>query len=300
MSNLERIRGGWANVPANLKTKTALAKEGKKPVGEPVAEVWNSYQWVKLYDDSQTVAKKRATEKQLVALEKARKAAEANRTCSECGEIYGAKEIVKQEDGSLICRNCIDWMLWERRKASMMAEGERMFKSWFYEDIVILDTETTDLEGEIVEIGIIDRNGNTMFHSLVKPVHSVADDSPATLIHGITNNQLVDAPVWADVWVHVLSLLKDKYILAFNAAFDETMIENSCKRNRIEPVRFKWGCVMEAYRLSNGSEKRISLQDASGIYTAHRALEDCRSTLAVIRSKWNELGLSLETNAILK
>ncbi|RRJ54851.1 3'-5' exonuclease [Paenibacillus oralis] len=295
---MERIRGGWANVPPNLKTKTMLAKEGKKPTGEPKAEVWTSYQWAKLYDANETTEKKPVTVKQLAALEKARAAAEANRTCSECEEIVSAKDIVKQEDGSRICKFCLEWIRLEKRKTDMIVEGERVFRSWFYEDFVILDTETTDLNGEIIEIGIMDRSGQTVFHSLIKPILPVVDDSEATAIHGITDDHLEDAPRWSDVWDQVLSVLNNKLILSYNADFDKTMVANSCRRNGIKPIELKWGCVMEAYRLAAGSEKWISLADASGIYTAHRAREDCRSTLQVIRAKWAQLGLSEETRAV--
>lgn len=298
----ERIRGGWPNVPDNLKTKTMLSQEGLKPTGEPVAEVWGGRQWVHLYDMAATVAKRKPSEKQRAALDKARELARAKynaeHTCSECKTICKPSELHPQSDDTKTCKHCIERMQWENHFESMVAEGQELFKKWYDQDFVILDVETTDLYGEIVQVGIIDRTGIPLFDSLVKPIQPVPDDSPATLIHGITNDQLAEAPTWAAIWGDVLAILEGKVILAFNAAFDEAMVRNSCQRNQIEyPGRLKWECVMEAYRLTEGSERWISLERASGWYTKHRAIDDCIATLRVIRSQWADLGLLSEESA---
>src|SRR5690606_26835380 len=83
---MERIQGGWRNVPEHLKCKTELKDLGLKPVGEPKAEVWNRYMWVKLYDLNETTVRKPASAKQLQSLVKARAAERALRICSRCGQ----------------------------------------------------------------------------------------------------------------------------------------------------------------------------------------------------------------------
>ncbi len=295
---MKRICGGWSNVPANLKTKTMLSQIGLKPIREPIAEVWGGHQWVKLYDSSSAVAKRKPTEKQLAALEKARELArtkyEIENTCSECKEVCKPSEL-EESGGTKICNHCIKRLTWETRYESMIAAGADSFKGWYKEDFVILDTETTDLDGEIVEVGIINRTGRTLFQSLVKPVRPVPDDSPATRIHGITNADLACAPAWVDIWLDVLKIIEGKLILSFNAAFDKLMIKNSCRRTKIAyPEDLKWDCVMEAYRLTQGSERWIGLERASGMWLSHRAIEDCNATLHVIHSQWSDIGVLVD------
>ena len=60
-------------------------------------------------------------------------------------------------------------------------------------DFVILDTETTGLNerAEIVELSIIDKNGNTLFDRLIKPKGHIPRD--AEQIHGISNADVENA-----------------------------------------------------------------------------------------------------------
>lgn len=47
-------------------------EDGLKLTGEEKAEVWNGYQWVKLYAVHETVPRKQASPKQREAIQKAR------------------------------------------------------------------------------------------------------------------------------------------------------------------------------------------------------------------------------------
>ena len=73
----------------------------------------------------------------------------------------------------------------------------------FYETIAarnfcVLDTETTGLkDAEICQIAIIDHTGEVLFNTLVKPVKPIPSD--AVRVHGITNEQVQNAPSWAEV-----------------------------------------------------------------------------------------------------
>ncbi|ALC85929.1 hypothetical protein AM499_08900 [Bacillus sp. FJAT-22090] len=85
----EKIKGGWKNVSPNLKTKTQLTSMGLKPidVNKYRPEVWSNKSWVKLYDvELDTKPKKKPTEAQLKALEKAKEARIKNLTFDYCNE----------------------------------------------------------------------------------------------------------------------------------------------------------------------------------------------------------------------
>jgi DNA polymerase III subunit epsilon len=261
---IPKIRGGFSNVPVHLKTKTELNKMGLKAISEPVAEVWNSYQWCKLYDLKDTKEKKKLTENQLNGVKKARLTREEN-------ERHRWAEEERQRD--------------ERQRRY----GLQTFGSWYEKEFVILDTETTHLDGEIIEISIIDRFRNVLFDSLVKPKNPITEE--AYNVNGISNNMVATAPTWPEVFPKIKEILSDKLILIYNDQFDCQMINNSCYIWGLETINLHTFCVMRSYSLYYDLNRWVSLQNASGNFVSHRALDDCLNTLKVIEEVWNELGL---------
>ncbi|MCY4410095.1 MAG: 3'-5' exonuclease, partial [Caldilineaceae bacterium] len=61
---------------------------------------------------------------------------------------------------------------------------------------LFFDTETTGLNSsaEIVEVGIVDAEGNTLLESLVRPIRRIPSDAVA--VHGISNAMVRNAPTW--------------------------------------------------------------------------------------------------------
>lgn len=162
---------------------------------------------------------------------------------------------------------------------------------------VLLDTETTGLSGndEVIELGIIDTDGNTLYHSLFLPNCEIG--AGATAVHGITVNDVIDAPRFADEWQKIKELLDNKEILIYNAKFDIRMLNQTAqihgKNQLINPK--KAHCLMLGYAKYNGeinpktgSYKWIKLEQAlknEGVFTQqdHRVIGDCLMTLSLIR-----------------
>lgn len=91
---------------------------------------------------------------------------------------------------------------------------------------IILDTETTGLSTKlghkIIEIGcveIIDRieTGN-VFHQYINPKREIPKFS--TRIHGITNEQVADKPIFTDIASAFLDFIADSKLVIHNATFD--------------------------------------------------------------------------------
>jgi DNA polymerase-3 subunit epsilon len=98
---------------------------------------------------------------------------------------------------------------------------------------VYLDTETTGLNqtDEIIEISIIDDDGNPLIETLVKPSQPIP--ASATAIHGITNEEVKSARPWPIVWPDIRSALFGRTIVIYNAEFDKRMLQQSHARYRL-------------------------------------------------------------------
>lgn len=302
VSDVEVIRGGWSKVPSNLYCKTDLMKKGLIPKNKnkPAAIVWNSYNWINLYDISDCRKKRKPTPNQLAALRKGREKLKKMVTCSECGEnVHFTRNMVGD-----LCIECNDRESSKKYYDSIMEHGKNQFKKWFNEKFIILDTETTGLyDGEIIELSIIDREGNVLFDSLFKPKFPIPDE--VIEIHGITNEMVADAPTWIEKWSEVKNLIENNKTIIYNAKFDLSMITNTSRiwgieRDLEDEIKINASCAMEAYKDYIASERWVKLSVASGEYTSHRALDDCYSVLKLLNNVWSELGLNLDETAATK
>jgi DNA polymerase III epsilon subunit-like protein len=163
-------------------------------------------------------------------------------------------------------------------------------------EALILDTETTGLDAndEVIQVGIIDLDGNVLLNTLVRPTVPVAPE--ARSVHGITDQKLADAPHFSDLYDTLTGLLVNRCILAYNADFDHRLLEQTCAKYGLPPFEgAEWGCVMERYadfwgeRSQAGHHKPQSLAiacDQQGINVEghHEAVKDCQLTLELIKA----------------
>lgn len=174
-----------------------------------------------------------------------------------------------------------------QRKAAI-----NLMNSWLInsDNFVILDTETTGLDehDEIVEVAVIDMSGKVLLNTLVNPIQPIPYE--ATQIHGITNDDVKTVPRFDIVWNrHLKEILSNKIILCYNSDFDIRMIYQSLEYYDVDYVDIKSECVMLIYTHYCNSDRWISLENASnweGVsqFQNHRALDDCKLTLGVIKS----------------
>lgn len=153
-------------------------------------------------------------------------------------------------------------------------------------DFCILDTETTGLDGEIVEIAVVDKNEQPLIDTLIKPTAPIPED--AIEVHGITNEMVADAPTFLEIWQDVAAAIADKELIIYNSSFDLAAIKRSIKANRPQE-KLKFGklqahCLMLQYAEFYGdwSDKYedYKYQPLNG---GHRALGDCLAALDVLR-----------------
>ncbi len=152
---------------------------------------------------------------------------------------------------------------------------------------VYLDTETTGLErgDEIVEIAIVDDDGNCLFDSLVRPSQPIP--AAASKVHHITNEMVKNARPWPILWPVIRPLLVGRLVVVYNAEFDLRMMQQSHARYKL-PWRENLNtlCAMELYARYRGewdmkrrAYRFIRLEEAGqhckiDLPNSHRALDD--------------------------
>lgn len=149
---------------------------------------------------------------------------------------------------------------------------------------VILDTETTDLGGDICEIAIIDTNGNTLLDTLVNPGSRGCWIHPeAHRVHGIDNSMLTGAPSIRTMLTDLLSITAGyRHVLTYNADFDSAVTFRAAHAAGLDLDHLAdpgtWGCIMRARSESLGHPEHYLPLNGD-----HRALGDCFVALAVLR-----------------
>jgi len=154
-------------------------------------------------------------------------------------------------------------------------------------DWMILDTETTGLsrDDEIVQIAALSPEGGSLLDTLIRPLRAIPPD--ATAIHGITNDDVAEAPAFPEIHDLLRELMESRIVVIYNAAFDMRLLNQTLSKYKLplldlDPDRVE--CAMLRYSAwigelwGDGSYKWQRLEGGD-----HTALGDCRATLALIR-----------------
>jgi DNA polymerase-3 subunit epsilon len=161
---------------------------------------------------------------------------------------------------------------------------------------LILDTETTGLAPEdghrIIEFAaleVVNRKltGNKL-HLYINPEREI--DAGATKIHGITNEQVKNEPIFADVAKDIINFIKDSELIIHNAKFDIGFLDHHLQQaGHNKTGTYVNGVtdtlIMARQKFPGGKNSLDALCDRFNISRAHRdfhgALIDCRLLLDV-------------------
>jgi DNA polymerase III subunit epsilon len=169
----------------------------------------------------------------------------------------------------------------------------------------ILDTETTGTdpyEARIVQIAVIDQDGNILVDSLLDPQEVIP--SGAYNVHHISDEMVVGQPTFDELTPLLYQALNHKPLCIYNYAYDWTLIRTHCYRYGYEvPATDEQHstCAMKTYAQFHGEysqhhgsftwQKLVNACMWMNIQVdapPHSALGDCLRTLALIRkmSDW--------------
>lgn len=192
-----------------------------------------------------------------------------------------------------------------------LSERQRRVVEWAHNRIsnsaewVVLDSETTHLEGEVIELVILAPDGRVLLESLVRPLGRVS--AQARAIHGITDEELAGAPSFAELWPRIYSVLSQvSYVISYNASFDLERLATSAqlagltlytgrgaaRRAQLYGARLRettpvalaveWECLMEHYARFHGKRSR-------GRFVPQSLVTAC-SQLRIRHSQWHRAG----------
>jgi DNA polymerase III subunit epsilon len=168
----------------------------------------------------------------------------------------------------------LDWPLLPRGLAVRMWARRMMLRR-----AVILDTETTDLYGSVVEVAAVDPWGRVLLDSLVNPEVPIAAEASA--VHGILDRDVAAAPTLGELLPRLQAVIGSRPVLAYNAPYDRRVLLDDAARLSLDPGRLAhdrtWGCLMRVRAsLMGGRWKRLE--------AGHRAADDAAAASKVLRA----------------
>ena len=149
---------------------------------------------------------------------------------------------------------------------------------------IVLDTETTGLHpqlDEILQLSIIDEDGNTLWNKLYKPSFKTSWPE-AQRIHHIKPSDVQDkGPIGDDIKEIQDILDRTEQACAFNAEFDMAFLGEIGLRLDTSKIVDTMRAYARKYHNRDFIKLTQAAKECGYSYHAHDALDDCRATLAV-------------------
>ncbi|MFY0672095.1 MAG: 3'-5' exoribonuclease [Bacteroidia bacterium] len=150
----------------------------------------------------------------------------------------------------------------------------------------VVDIEATGgnhKNGRIIEIGIVKIRNRTIvseYATLVNPEQAM--DKYVSKLTGITDDDLVDAPVFKEVAREIVEFLGNSFFVAHNASFDYTYLRAELRKLGIEYTADQY-CTIDMSRILFAEEPSYSLGKLCRslnveVADRHRALGDALTT----------------------
>lgn len=173
---------------------------------------------------------------------------------------------------------------------------ERTQQLWALNPL-FLDTETTGVgeQDVVIEIGIVDRDGVQMYQSYIRSPIPIPE--AAYRVHGITDAVVAASPPWKQIWQDVIAIIKTRYVVAYNSAFDLRLMRQTHQRYwmnwDVDERRFV--CAMKLYAAFYGEWNSLrnsfrfhKLEEAGrqagiALPNSHQAVDDARLTAALVK-----------------
>ncbi|MCQ4086541.1 exonuclease domain-containing protein [Saccharibacillus sp. JS10] len=156
-------------------------------------------------------------------------------------------------------------------------------------DFVAIDFETANSKRtSVCAVGLVDVRGGKIvdeYYTLVNPYDDF--DYFCIAVHGITPDQVENAPSFADIWSEMQRRIEGRVLVAHNASFDMSVLRSSAEQHGLELPHIQYMCsfllsrkiwpTMPNHKL-NTVAKQLGLSD----FKHHDAIEDARTSAKIM------------------
>ena len=170
------------------------------------------------------------------------------------------------------------------RDLAIVTEWARQTMAQPVGKVLILDTETTALNGEVIELGMIALDGATVYNRRFKPLGEI--HPMAFGVHGISHEMLANESPFSAHRDEIAAILgAAELVLIYNSSFDLRLLKRTCEVHKVLPLPLtRVECLMRRYATFYGEWNR-----GTGGYrwqhlehNDHSAVGDCRAALALL------------------
>lgn len=171
-------------------------------------------------------------------------------------------------------------------------------------DFVAIDFETANSKrASVCAVGLVDVRGGKIvdeYYTLVNPHDDF--DYFCIAVHGITPDQVENAPSFADIWPELSRRIEDRVLVAHNASFDMSVLRRSAETLGLElpPIRYMCSCLLARKiwpEMPNHKLNTVTRQLGLNAFKHHDALEDARAA-ARIFLRCSEAGEASDCDAL--
>lgn len=148
---------------------------------------------------------------------------------------------------------------------------------------IFLDTETTGLypgQGHrIIEIAAVEmfnrRPTNNHYHVYLNPEREI--DAAAQEVHGITDEFLLDKPLFEAVAQDLIAFVRDAEVIIHNAPFDVGFLNSELGRIGLQPIETICGKITDTLKMAKDS--RPGQRNNLDALCRHFGIDNSRRTL---------------------
>lgn len=283
----------WNNYITSVRTKIQV-KQDKKLLTErqwklkhfvKINDKCGKYLWINAYCPSKELflwdeEVRPMTEKELTNY----RTEEKEKRAAQRKALLKRKEAKKQEELQLFKKEITQNII--KKTFSVPYKSEIIY------DEIVIDTETTGLnpyDDELLQVSIIDGQGNTLFNSYIKPLYT-DNWNKAMAVNHITPETVATAPNILEVKQEISRIINSAHtIIGYNVDFDLGFLSNIGIKNEnaaIVDVMENFADIYGEWSEQYGCHKWQKLTKCAeyygydwGTYIAHDSLADCKATL---------------------
>jgi len=151
---------------------------------------------------------------------------------------------------------------------------------------VVFDCETSGLDEDavIIEMAVTDFSGNIILDTKIRPTQLRVIPSDATNIHGITMNDLLDAPTFKRMRKKLEKVFRKKKVIAYNWEFTSRILYQTILQDDTFLIKYSPEDVIYRYAEFIGdwmdSKKDYAFHRLP--HSQHHAASDCQAIIKVI------------------